>query len=364
MAKRKHLKVPSEESLKEMEEGFARETSRFGGTRPPIADVVADAAMMGSPLPLADREEAARNKADAEALRDATEKGLVAEEISIDEIGAEALTRDRMEIDEEELDELCTSIAAHGLRLPIEVFRPSNPEAAGTFALISGFRRLTAFRRLSALTGGEKYRTIPAFIRTPETIAETVVAMVEENEVRSGLSQYERGRAAAISVHEGIFPTLDAAVAALFASGSKAKRSKIRSFALVHEELGDMLAFARSLSERQCLRIATALRAGGSEELRAALDAVVIDSAEDEWAAMLPAIERAENGPPDPKRGGRPKAKPVTQSEGRVPLVNGIEIEKTHGPGGYAIRFHGANVDSEMVDTVMEHIRYLLEEHG
>ena len=58
----------------------------------------------------------------------------------------------------------------------------------------------------------------------------------------------ERGRAAAMAVYDGVFPSLDEAVQMLFGSGSKAQRSKIRSFALVVEELGDMLSFATHLN--------------------------------------------------------------------------------------------------------------------
>ncbi len=75
-------------------------------------------------------------------------------------------------------------------------------------------------------------------------------------------SQYERDRAAPMAVYGGGFPSMDEAVQRLFGSGSKAKRPKIRSFALVHEELGDMLSFANHLNERHCLRLAAALRAG------------------------------------------------------------------------------------------------------
>ncbi len=360
MAKRKQLEVPSPEALKEMEQGFARETSA-PGLRPPIADVVADAAIRSTPLPQADREELARDKADAERLREADGKGLIAREIPIHEITADALTRDRMAMDEDELTELCTSISANGLRLPIEVFEPSNPDTAGKFALISGFRRLAAYRRLNTLTAGEKYQTIPCFIRQPGSIADTLVAMVEENEIRTGLSQYERGRVAAIAVHEGVFATIEDAVKTLFGSASKAKRSKVKSFALVHEELGDMLSHATHLSERQCLRLAAALRAGQGGEIRVALDDHVTDTPEAEWAVLEPLVTKAEGIAPDPSRGGRPRKEAKTREGREVPLANGISIQRIDRADGYAIQFHGANVNSELVDQVMDHIRHLLE---
>ncbi|TNE37550.1 ParB/RepB/Spo0J family partition protein [Roseovarius sp.] len=362
MAKRRQLEIPSAEALKEIEEGFARETPSGPGLRPPIADVVADAAMRSDPLPASERADAARDKSDARQLREAIGKGLVAREIPIHEITADALTRDRIHLDEEDMVELCTSIATHGLRLPIEVFEPANPEAAGKYALISGFRRLAAVRRLNAMTGGEKHLTIAAFVRQPDSIADSVIAMVEENEIRTGLSQYERGRAAAMAVYDGVFPSLDEAVQMLFGSASKAKRSKIRSFALVHEELGDMLSFATHLNERQCLRLAAALRAGLAQDIRRVLEDHVIETPEAEWAALVPLVEQAEGVGPDPSRGGRPKAASKPKVGARIPLANGVSIERVERPDGYAIQFRGASVNSEMIDKVIDHIRYLLEE--
>ncbi|WP_264214586.1 ParB/RepB/Spo0J family partition protein [Leisingera thetidis] len=361
MARRRQLETPSAEALKEIEAGIDRDLARSPGLRPPIADVVADAARHADPLPQADREATARDRADAARLRAAEDKGLVALELPVEDITADALNRDRIVMDEEEMQELMASISANGLRLPIEVFRPLNPDDAGRFALVSGYRRLTAVRRLNAISGGERFQTIPAFVREPGSIANALVAMIEENEIRSGLSQYERGRAAASAVHDGVFQTVDEAVAELFQNASKAKRSKIRSFALIHEELGDMLAYATGLNERQCLRLAAALRAGAGEPIRAALEQAGARSAAEEWDAMLQFIEQSEGAPQDPSRGGRPRTVQKLEKSRRTRVANGISIEREYGPGGYAIRFHGANVTSELVDAVMDNVRHLLE---
>lgn len=352
MAKRRQLEAPSPEQLKEIEEGFARETP-LPGSRPPIADVVADAAALSSPLPQPDREAAAR-------LQAAEAKGLIAVELPIDDVRGDALTRDRMQLDENEMRELTESILAHGLRLPIEVFEPDNPEGAGRYALISGFRRLAAFRQLYKLTSLERFARIPAFVRQPASIADTLIAMIEENEIRVGLSQYERGRAASMAVYDGYFKTLDEAVNTLFQNASKAKRSKIRSFAMIHEELGDLLKHAPGLSERQCLRLAGALRAGGEDDLRSALGRTTAANAEEEWARLETVVEAFETQPNDPQRGGRPRNEPIRR-EPSIPLANGISIEKEVGPAGYAIRFHGKNVSADLVDAAIENIRHLLE---
>lgn len=359
MAKRRQLEVPSPETLKELEEGFARETSR-PGIRAPIADVAADAAARIDPLPQHLREENAQDRADAKALREAREKGLVLTELSIHDIEADALTRDRMDIDPEELTELKLSIAKNGMRMPIEVYEMEETEQTGKYGLISGYRRLTAMREMHELTGGRKYGTVAAFIRTPETMADAVVSMIEENEVRSQLSQYERGRAAALAVYMEVFKTLDEAIGAMFASASKAKRSKIRSFALVHEELGDMLRFGRELTERQILRIATGLRGGKTQAMREALEVHAISDAADEWTVLEPLIAEAEGVAPDPTRGGRPKK--TIQRGPEIPLANGMSVEKVKTEDGFAIRLRGRYVNEDIVDQCIDRIRYLLEE--
>ncbi|MQQ10073.1 chromosome partitioning protein ParB [Epibacterium sp. SM1979] len=360
MARRRQLEAPSAEALKEIEAGIDQELSRTA-VRPPIADVVADAAMRASPLPQADREAQAKDKADAERLREAEGKGLVAVEIPIHEITADALSRDRMDLDEDEMQELMTSISVNGLRLPIEVYVPQYVTDGGQFGLISGYRRLAAIRRLNAKSGGARYTTIAAFVREPNGVKDALIAMIEENEVRAGLSQYERGRAAAMAVYDGVFTSVDEAVSVLFQTASKAKRSKIRSFALVHEDLGDLLSHAVSFSERQCLRLAAALRAGLTEDIRAALERADPRDGEEEWLVMLPLVEQAEGATPDPARGGRPKIhqKPVMGK--REKMANGVEIQRESGPNGYAIRFYGDHVTADLVDAVMDSVRHLLE---
>ena len=358
MAKRRQLEVPSPETLRELEEGFARETPH-PGTRAPIADVAADAAARTDPLPQHLREENARDRADAKLLRDAQKKGLILTELPIDTISVDTLTRDRITLDDAEMAELKLSISKNGLRMPIEVFKTDTEEDTGAYALISGYRRLTAMRQLHAVTGDAKYGLIAAFIRAPETLVDAMVAMIEENEVRSPLSQYERGRAAAMAVYQEIFSSVDEAVNALFASASKAKRSKIRSFALVHEELGDMLRFATDLNERQCLRIATGLRGGKTEAMRKALEAHDITDSAGEWAVLEPYVAEAEGAPPDPSRGGRPRK--LVERGTAEPLSNGITLEKVKTEDGFSIRLRGELVDDRLIKQVMERVKDILE---
>ncbi len=358
MARRKRVEGPSAEELIALEQGFATKPAANPFAPPPIAQVAAEAAAAAEPLPAEARIEAARDRTDAETLRDARAKGQVIAEIRVSEISTEEFTRDRMGLDREELDELKISIRSNGLRLPIEVFELTEPGQGAHYALISGLRRLTAVRELY----GPEAR-IAALVRAPRDAAEAIAAMVEENEIRANLSHYERGRVAALAVGQGRFADLDEAVARLFASASKAKRSKIRSFALVHEELGDMLSFPQALTEKGGLRLANALRAGYEARLRAALSEGQGVDAGSEWLAMQPVIEEAEAGGRTASRGGRPRREPSTPLEPfceTYPLANRATLRYLRDRDGHVLRLEGAAVNLGVVRAVIREIEKFL----
>lgn len=360
MARRKRVSTPSEDDLKEVEAGFAAKPA-LSPFNPPIAQVAGDAAAAAQPLPASDRAAAAKDSADAARLRDAEAEGRLAIDIPVAAIVADELTRDRAVLDTEAMEELKSSITTHGLRLPIEVFLLPGDAPDTTYGLISGFRRLRAVRELSG-----QGATIRALVRQPKDASDAYVSMVEENEIRADLSQYERGRIAVLAAHNEAFPTVGAAVDALFAAGSKAKRSKVRSFALIHEELGDILLYPESLSERAGLRLAGALRAGQGAALREALVSDPGASPDEEWQIMLPLIEVAEAKPRRPSRGGRPRrsnaaaAKREAEATSHMELANGTIIHRELDERGYVIRFAGPNVDAELIETVMSSIGSLL----
>jgi ParB family transcriptional regulator, chromosome partitioning protein len=352
MARRRRVEGPSAEELRKLEAGFAAKPAGSPFAVPPIAQVAGEAAAAADPAPVAARAEAARDHADAERLRVAEAEGRLAASIPIADIEIEELTRDRMTLDRDAFNELKASIRANGLRLPVEVFELATPGATARYGLISGYRRLLALRELE----GQGAR-IPAFIRKPRDAADAFVAMVEENEVRSELSNYERGRIASLTVRQGTFADLDEAVARLHATASKAKRSKIRSFALVHEELGDLLNFPWALTERNGLRLAIAVRMGLGRELRAALANGQGINAEAEWQAMLPVIEQAEQGPRLNGRGGRPRReafRPPPELSYR--LRGGITMECCHDGQNLMIRFQGRRADPDFLLRIMEEI--------
>lgn len=360
MAKRRRLEAPSAERLAEIAQGFARETTPAGplGPLPPIATQAGDAAAAHQAQSGTERAEAARTQSDADQWRRAMAEGLVVQSVRIDSIVTDELLRDRLHIDPAEMEELKTSIRTHGLRLPVELFELTEKKPGATHGLLSGWRRLHATRALYAETGDAKFAQINAFIRRVGTAANAYVAMVEENEIRADLSHYERGRIAVLAAEQGAFASMEAAVDQLFHAGSKAKRSKIRSFAELHRELGNALSFPAQLNERQGLRIVAALRAGAGDALRQALkSAQGSPDAAHEWAMIEPVLAATEGKP------RQAPAKPDKEGRGRVQTAKGITLLRDTDSRGHFIRLEGAAVDAEMVEGILLEIRRLLGAH-
>lgn len=363
MAKRRKISTPSADDLTRIEEEFRRETlNKPNAALAPISQVSAEAAQAQPVVDAETRATQAQQSADAETLAQAKGQGRLIENIPLDDILADAMVRDRTVIDPAEMSELKTSIAAHGLRLPIEVFR--REEGDQPYGLLSGYRRLWAVRELLALTGDEKYKTIKVLVRDPDALGGSFAAMVEENEVRASLSHYERGRIAVVAAQQGAFASTEEAVAKLFSVASKAKRSKIRSFSLIFEELGDMLEFPENLKERDGLRLSVALRNGAEPGVRDALSKMQPASAEAEWACMVPVIEAFEISGASEAKGGRPrKQAPTIGWAGRdtVHLSSGVTLQSGNDGQGYVIRLKGRGVDAALVERAMEHLQYLFE---
>lgn len=344
MAKRRKLEAPSAEDLSKLEEEFRRETSK-GIVNAPIAQVAAESASLHETRTAAEREAAAKDRADAERLRQAQAEGRMMLDIPLDEIRPDALVRDRAIIDAADLEELKMSILNNGLRLPVEVFALDEPPYR--YGLLSGYRRLLAMQTLRGYFDNTKFTTIKAVLRDPDTMGGTFAAMVEENEIRANLSHFERGRIAVLAAQQGAFVNTEDAVNALFPQASKAKRSKIRSFALIFEELGDMLQFPDLLREKDGLRIAAALRDGAEDKMRRTLAEARVETPEEEAALiteMLAGVERKT----DPTKGGRPKK----IAEPKV-LATGVRLQAAQDSSGWYIRLTGPAVDRDTVDTAL-----------
>lgn len=364
MVKRRRLEAPSSADLDRIEEEFRSETSSARRGLAPIAQVAAESAADTQTEGAEARAARARAEADAARLQAALDKGLLIQEIAVSDIDDAVIVRDRMVLAEDELAELRTSIGISGLRLPIEVFELETPGRAGErYGLLSGYRRLLAVKSLRDLTDGTRHSTIRAIVRPRTDTDAAFVSMVEENEVRAELSHFERGRIAVIAAQQGAFANTEDAVAKLYATGSKAKRSKVRSFALIFEELGDLLHFPEAISERRGLRLAAALRDGAEEELRHALSGRPPADADAEWALIDTVLSSAGPSVKDPKRGGRPKRAPVEYGwidDLTIRTSSGIVIRRGTDSKGHILRFEG-RLHPDVMENLMLEIQSLLE---
>lgn len=369
MAKRRRLETPSTDDLSRIEAEFRRETSSrgiAGAGMAPIAQVAAESAALGGVGGVDMRAERARDQADAQRLRDAEGKGLLIVELPLEQIDESAMIRDRMTVDEESMEELRQSIAASGLRLPIEVFEMASPDGRGArYGLLSGYRRLHAVRALRHKTQDTKYARIRTLIRPSTQAGNAFVAMVEENEIREDLSHFERGRIAVIAADQGAFANVEDAVNRLFATGSKAKRSKVRSFALIFEELGDLLRFPEALTEKRGLQLAAALRDGGEGRLRKTLSDSVAANADQEWQLLEATIAAIDAPPRDSSKGGRPRrgvqAPAGWDGAPTLRTRNGITIRCGRDGNAHVLRLEGAGVSEELIAHLMVQLQEYLE---
>ncbi|WP_138470103.1 ParB N-terminal domain-containing protein [Poseidonocella sp. HB161398] len=305
------------------------------GAAPPIAKVSGQSA------------EAAALRELAEGIEAARAEGRMLLDIPLAEISAGFMLRDRVVFDREELDALKESIRLHGQRTPAEVtpLQPGEAEPGSRYGLISGWRRLRALGELSAETGEPRFAALRALVRPAETAADSYVAMIEENEIRVGLSYYERARVVAETAARGVFPDQAAALRALFATASRAKRSKISSFVEIHETLGDLLRFPAAIPERLGLALVAELRASGPGAARAALAAAEPGGAAEELAQL----ERlARPAKPPARRAAEPAAEQ---------LRPGVEMRLSGRGGRRSVTLSGPGVDEALLETLRRILR-------
>ncbi|WP_291730881.1 ParB N-terminal domain-containing protein [Leisingera sp. F5] len=321
-------------------------------------------------------------------LENARAKGLMIEELPLERIDENHLVRDRIEQDEEELQALMASLRARGQQTPAEVVPLEDTFGGRTHGLISGWRRLTALRRLYAETSDPKFATIKALVIKPDSAEASYVAMVEENEIRVNLSHYERARIAVRACKEGVFTRRKYALQALFGNATRTKRSKIGSFVTLVEALDAVLFYPTAISEKLGLALVREIEADEGFATRAtqALQAADRSSPEAELAVLTrlaegntaippklvsdtppaPAYDAAPKppSPPVPPLVSRPRVRDVydwdaAQPGERIslPAPGGVKLGYT--PSEQRIEISGPGVNTALVEALQAWLKNL-----
>jgi ParB-like chromosome segregation protein Spo0J len=277
----------------------------------PIADVAREASATAA------AEELARS------MTEAREGGRLVVTVPLRQVVSDYLVRDRVVMNSEEMQALKDSLRNRGQQTPVELVALED----GRYGLISGWRRCTVLRKLYQETGDPRFAEVQGLLRQPSDSSEAYLSMVEENEVRVGLSYFERARIVQKAVEARVFDSTRTALQTLFQSASRPKRSKIGSFVPVVQALDGALRFPEGLTERLGLHLSKALEADPAlgERICAALAREEPRNVEEETAlieaaltlgavpspAPAPAVEPAAPAtPPAPVEGLSLRAKP------------------------------------------------------
>jgi len=213
--------------------------------------------------------------------------GLVVDRIPLDQISTSKLVRDRATSRDPELEELQASIRSIGLSNPIRV----EEEADGSYQLIQGFRRLSAYRALYAETGAEEFAAIPAgLIAKGQDLQGLYRRMVDENLVRRDISFAEMAQLALSYAQDPDTgcDLVEDAVSHLYASAGRQKRNYIRHFAELLDMIGTSLQFAEAIPRALGLELKKRLSEEEplAEELRLVLQNTPRPDAEAELAVL------------------------------------------------------------------------------
>lgn len=334
MAKRKRLSAPNPMFLggTETDTSASPPASPPAPTsRPPIADVAADSSAA-----------AALSEVTGELTR-ARETGRMVIQLPLDAIDQGYLVRDRLVVDDEEMDALVASIRDRGQQTPIEV----TPLGEGRYGLISGWRRCQAIGRLKDWDLGDG--SVLALVRQLDKAPEAYRAMVEENEIRAGLSYFERARIVDVAVAQGVFETHKKALQTLFAAASRSKRSKIGSFVIVVQVLGDRLRFPGAIGERLGLRLSRQidLYPDKADDLTTACALARYETSEEELAFLTQWVSAAEA---EEKAAGAPAldSEKTVSNKAKTPKIAPVETQPS---AGVLARYHETENRLELSGT-------------
>ncbi|MEM8980303.1 MAG: ParB N-terminal domain-containing protein [Pseudomonadota bacterium] len=227
-------------------------------------------------------------------------EGRISTLVPILSIEVAHLTRDRLATRDVEIDELKDSIRVIGLSNPIQV----QELEGGTYALVQGYRRLTAFRELFTETKDPQWEVIPAAVLHKGTGLEGLYQrMVDENLIRKGIGF---GEMAALALAYADDPetsadTVGVAVDQLFVSAGRQKRAYIKSFARLLGLLDGALTQLDVVPRALGLDVLKRLEAEPSrtQELQAALKTAGSKPAQE--LAVLRAFLAASPAPSQPR---------------------------------------------------------------
>ena len=299
MAKRKRLTPPRSDYL----EGRTRPAGADVIASPPIAQVVGESAEAATLRELADTVAAARAE------------GRLLQLLPLDQVDAGYLVRDRVAVDAEEQTALVESLRARGQQTAIEVVALERDQ----YGLISGWRRLQALRQLHEETGDARFSQVLARITRPESASDAYLAMVEENEIRVGLSYYERARIVVKAVDAGVFPHEREALTTLYETATRSRRSKIKSFIPLVRTLDARLRFPTEIGERLGLELSRRMAedSGFSELVASALEDACVANAGAEQTVLKQSLTRKSES-----KSARPKPMPDTFAATTAPALS------------------------------------------
>ena len=352
MAKRKRL-TPANPQMVDTQ-GPA--SPRAEAVAPPVAPPLPDAAPLGAaparPAMTALRAPIAGVASDASStaaleeisatLLQARRDGQMVVRLPLDQIDPNHLVRDRVVVNDAEMEALVASLKARGQQTPIEVVDLGGDR----YGLISGWRRCQALTTLRDQGGGDGQ--VLALLRRPQRASDAYVAMVEENEIRVGLSYFERARIAALAVQQGVFETDKQALNSLFNAASRAKRSKIKSFLPLVAHLDGVLRFPGAVGERLGLQLSQRLGQDPqfAPRLVAALRLADVPDAEAEQTVLSNVLNNhvadppAHVVPPSASKAAVPQSKPASPQV--MPSEHSKPAHHDHAVGrGVVVRVYG-----------------------
>jgi ParB family transcriptional regulator, chromosome partitioning protein len=298
-----------------------------GFSAPPIASVAGDASAVAALEEL------------SETLRRARAEGRMITPIPLTHIDETYLVRDRVVVGGEDMDALKSSLSARGQQTPIEVVDLGEDR----YGLISGWRRLQALRALGQ-------DTAKAIITAPREAPDAYIAMIEENEIRVGLSYFERARIVVKAVEGQVFDSHKTALQSLFSTASRAKRSKIKSFIPVVQALGAHLKFPADLGERFGLQLSKALLSDpyAPRRMSSALAAAPANTAEEEYDTLDLALKQ---GLETEERPLKPKTKAALTRQ--ISPIVGVQVSTS----GRSITLKGHRVDPQLYNDLLQWLK-------